>query len=116
MLVVGSPSRQSSERLLFDIDGTEMEPLSSKHVAVIETEAGIDGPASLDSSSHRYIHPNHVEPEDTTSPLEYRVYKRRFFGLFQLVLLNIVVSWDVCCLLPSYQSSSRHALMVPPSG
>lgn len=24
-----------------------------------------------------------------------RVYKRRFFGLTQLVLLNIVVSWDV---------------------
>lgn len=26
----------------------------------------------------------------------YRVYKRRFWGLAQLVLLNIVVSWDVC--------------------
>ena len=25
----------------------------------------------------------------------YKVYKRRFFGLAQLVLLNIVVSWDV---------------------
>lgn len=25
---------------------------------------------------------------------EYRVYKRRFFGLAQLVLLNIIVSWD----------------------
>lgn len=25
----------------------------------------------------------------------YRVYKRRFWGLAQLVLLNIVVSWDV---------------------
>lgn len=26
----------------------------------------------------------------------FRVYKRRFFGLLQLVLLNIVISWDVC--------------------
>jgi hypothetical protein len=26
---------------------------------------------------------------------DYTVYKRRFFGLGQLVLLNIVVSWDV---------------------
>jgi len=26
---------------------------------------------------------------------QYRTYKRRWFGLFQLVLLNIVVSWDV---------------------
>lgn len=28
----------------------------------------------------------------------YKVYKRRFWGLAQLVLLNIVVSWDVCML------------------
>jgi len=25
----------------------------------------------------------------------YKVYKRRWFGLVQLVLLNIIVSWDV---------------------
>lgn len=27
--------------------------------------------------------------------IEYRVYKIRWFGLTQLILLNIVVSWDV---------------------
>jgi hypothetical protein len=27
---------------------------------------------------------------------QYKVYKRRFFGLAVLVLLNIIVSWDVC--------------------
>ena len=27
--------------------------------------------------------------------IEYRVYKRRWFGLVQLALLNIIVSWDV---------------------
>jgi hypothetical protein len=32
---------------------------------------------------------------------EYRVYKRRWFGLFQLVLLNIIVSWDVSLSLVS---------------
>lgn len=31
-------------------------------------------------------------------PVEYRVYKIRWFGLTQLILLNIVVSWDVCLL------------------
>ncbi|KAI9806126.1 MAG: hypothetical protein M1833_004533 [Piccolia ochrophora] len=31
--------------------------------------------------------------EATVHP-EYRVYKRRWFGLLQLVLLNIIVSWD----------------------
>lgn len=30
-----------------------------------------------------------------TMLVRYRVYKRRWFGLLQLVLLNIVVSWDV---------------------
>jgi hypothetical protein len=35
--------------------------------------------------------------EQTPLHAEYRVYKRRFFGLFQLVLLNIIVSWDVSC-------------------
>jgi hypothetical protein len=29
----------------------------------------------------------------------FRVYKRRWFGLIQLILLNIVVSWDVCGLV-----------------
>ena len=28
-------------------------------------------------------------------PVVYKVYKIRWFGLMQLVLLNIVVSWDV---------------------
>jgi len=28
-------------------------------------------------------------------PIEYRVYAIRWFGLMQLVLLNIIVSWDV---------------------
>jgi FLVCR family MFS transporter 7 len=33
--------------------------------------------------------------ERTPSGHEYKVYKRRWFGLVQLALLNIVVSWDV---------------------
>lgn len=28
-------------------------------------------------------------------PTVYRTYKRRWFGLLQLVLLNLIVSWDV---------------------
>ena len=32
----------------------------------------------------------------TTRTPVYRVYKRRWFGLVQLMLLNIIVSWDVC--------------------
>lgn len=40
---------------------------------------------------------HNVEAGDasTGEVIEYKVYKRRWFGLFQLVLLNIIVSWDV---------------------
>ncbi|KAF1992002.1 MFS general substrate transporter [Aulographum hederae CBS 113979] len=35
------------------------------------------------------------DPEGAAdAPVQYRVYKRRFFGLTQLVLLNVIVSWD----------------------
>lgn len=41
----------------------------------------------------------HTDTPDPTSPtkpdnLVYKLYKRRFIGLAQLVLLNIIVSWD----------------------
>ena len=35
------------------------------------------------------------EPTTGTDGVVYKVYKRRWFGLVQLVLLNIIVSWDV---------------------
>jgi hypothetical protein len=37
--------------------------------------------------------------EQTYSHTHFKVYKRRWFGLAQLVLLNVVVSWDVCIRL-----------------
>src|SRR4051794_31043599 len=36
------------------------------------------------------------------APARYRVYKIRWFGLAQLVLLNIVVSWDVGSTRPPH--------------
>lgn len=44
--------------------------------------------------------------EDATSA--YKVYKRRFFGLAQLVLLNIVVSWDWITFAPVSTSSAQY--------
>lgn len=38
---------------------------------------------------------DHVETAANNSPTQYRTYKRRWFGLVQLALMNIVVSWDV---------------------
>ena len=39
-----------------------------------------------------------IDNVPTDEPADYKVYKIRWFGLMQLVLLNIVVSWDVSCL------------------
>ncbi len=38
----------------------------------------------------------------------YKVYKRRFFGLAQLVLLNIIVSWDWISFAPVSTSSAQY--------
>jgi hypothetical protein len=46
---------------------------------------------------------------------EYKVYKRRWFGLLQLVLLNIIVSWDVSFPpLPTLHGGRR--TLIPSSG
>jgi hypothetical protein len=39
-----------------------------------------------------------LSPDPFSTVTVYKVYKRRFWGLAQLVLLNIVVSWDVSVL------------------
>jgi MFS transporter, FLVCR family, MFS-domain-containing protein 7 len=43
---------------------------------------------------------------------EFKTYKRRWFGLIQLVLLNIIVSWDVSiCSIPKCSASPYSMLM-----
>lgn len=42
----------------------------------------------------------HFQPLDVGNAPQYKVYKRRFFGLAQLVLLNLVVSWDWITFAP----------------
>lgn len=44
-----------------------------------------------------------IEPDHQ----HYRVYKRRFFGLAQLALLNIIVSWDWLTFAAVSTTSSR---------
>jgi hypothetical protein len=45
---------------------------------------------------------------------EYKVYKRRWFGLVQLVLLNIIVSWDASSHSALRQPLSRGCLLTLP--
>lgn len=46
-------------------------------------------------ASAKFASPYEVTTNMAMEMPVYKVYKRRFFGLFQLVLLNIVISWDV---------------------
>lgn len=52
----------------------------------------------------------------TYSHTHFKVYKRRWFGLAQLVLLNIVVSWDVSRCAVSYISPRSPRLIIICSG
>jgi len=44
----------------------------------------------------------------TSSVVTYKVYKRRFWGLAQLVLLNIVVSWDWIAFAPVSDTAATY--------
>ena len=57
---------------------------------------GGDDPARV-TSSRDVNDPEGAESvgEGDANSTRYKVYKRRWFGLLQLTLLNIIVSWDV---------------------
>lgn len=62
--------------------------------------------SSLDVNTH--LIPSALSLISTSSNIPYKVYKRRFFGLAQLVLLNIVVSWDWIAFAPVSTSSAEY--------
>ncbi|KAI4265148.1 MAG: hypothetical protein L6R38_009622, partial [Xanthoria sp. 2 TBL-2021] len=46
--------------------------------------------------------------EHEQAPPVYRVYKRRWFGLMQLVLMNIIVSWDWLSFSPVANTAAEY--------
>jgi FLVCR family MFS transporter 7 len=90
--------RPSTEHLLPDRCGSVEMPIISPPQQSSDGKAH-DVVTELPASDHqddltglRSVTPEDVERHDVETT--YRVYKVRFFGLAQLVLLNIVVSWD----------------------
>jgi FLVCR family MFS transporter 7 len=97
---------QEQEHLLSDHDAPssvrdsyEMEPAASSNGKPGPATEVQDMPQRSGSALNNedFSVPSEVLAESRGSdhPQQYRVYKRRWFGLFQLVLLNIIVSWDV---------------------
>ena len=72
-----------------DESGTEMQDLQPKNVTFAEAEDVSDQAITGAATSS-----NNASTDSPGSQV-YRVYKRRFLGLTQLVLLNVIVSWDV---------------------
>ena len=90
------------------IAGYELDPTPSGSSSVLNKKNGHqrlgsdDGAGVGDDLDRIVSSPDAGDPEAAESVGEgdadsarYKVYKRRWFGLLQLTLLNIIVSWDV---------------------
>ena len=85
-----TPERAHSTRDIHSID----TPPSTSHA-----NGSIDEHVALNRSVSTQLQP-------TATP-QYRVYKRRFLGLAQLILLNIVVSWSWLTYAPVSTTASE---------
>lgn len=91
----GSSSIEA-EHLLPMKDGMiKMENTSPQNLSRTETGLTMEEQSHAELSVANSIELPMMAREADGGQLVYRVYKRRWFGLTQLVLLNIVVSWDV---------------------
>lgn len=59
-----------------------------------------DDDAHAQHEQHQYQDLSRIQSH--TSHVVYRVYRRRWFGLAQIVLLNIIISWDVSTHGPQF--------------
>jgi MFS family permease len=91
-----------------------MEPKATGPEVQISRGVGANSP--IDES--RLSSPNEITPAlglehpmsriSTRSAPVFKVYKRRFWGLAQLVLLNIIVSWDWVSFAPVSKTSAQY--------
>jgi hypothetical protein len=91
-----------------DISGVVRDSDKCFNSRTQETDFGGDGVVAErdDDAEAREVQPKRRKfglgkKQQSYSHTHYKVYKRRWIGLAQLVLLNIVVSWDVSAPFPS---------------
>ncbi|KAF2258171.1 MFS general substrate transporter [Lojkania enalia] len=97
-----TPSRSASKS---DARASASDPL----VAPIQNGQSSTSPQPAHEEVHgrrrrSLFHGTH----ESYSHAHYRTYKRRWFGLVQLILLNIVVSWDWLTFAPVSASSAEY--------
>lgn len=89
----------SGESTFEDADDEQTQPLmmGNQNLSSKSQRVGVE---DIDANDHQDISstaqltrtPSH--PLSTTSQTRYRTYRRRFIGLSELILLNIIVSWN----------------------
>lgn len=106
-IVQSHPIDKEAEHLLSDDDWMEMTDLDRETTRETKDKSQgtrvegryTDGEPLAEASNSRSIGDGDevalANGSGERLPVEYRVYKIRWFGLTQLILLNIVVSWDV---------------------
>ncbi|OJD14004.1 hypothetical protein AJ78_05617 [Emergomyces pasteurianus Ep9510] len=95
----------------------ESEPVPAQTGERIDAIKAANGPSTTHIEMTASSNPREPMPassDDAFGPTGgserpvYKVYKRRFFGLAQLVLLNIVVSWDWLTFSAVSKTASEH--------
>ncbi len=75
-----------------DVEQSDEQGKSAARVQEHYTEGDIGGE---DRRSRIITETENAVADPVVGHVQYKVYKRRWFGLIQLVLLNIIISWDV---------------------
>lgn len=68
---------------------------ASYHLTREDEDESEMAPLNPDITTTEHVGADEIDHVHDDQHVGHRVYKRRFFGLFQLILLNIIVSWDV---------------------
>lgn len=89
------PSSIEAEHLLPTQDGMSEIGPQLGNLSHTETGFTVEEQSSTELSGTTSAELPMMAREANGGQVVYKVYKRRWFGLTQLVLLNIVVSWDV---------------------
>lgn len=117
--VEGDPTDNEAENLLAEnedcMEMAELDPETTRDPGNRGQQSHVDGrytdgePLAEASGSRSIGDGDEVVLANEAGErlVEYRVYKIRWFGLAQLILLNIVVSWDVCCFTSDSTRKSR---------
>jgi hypothetical protein len=95
------PGRGTGEPIADKAEKTQHQglniPIMPPNGGYRELRSGPDGGTASTTTAHGA----RGSADEGEAVYEYKVYKRRWFGLVQLTLLNIIVSWDVSTLRAS---------------